>query len=635
LAAEHLRFTVDLLDLFPPDDPRRHQWRGRIDQVSRRLTDPCHHLAVIGEFSSGKTTFINALLGDELFPTSALPTTAASVSIRYGRQLAVRARFVDGTHWPGPDGRSVPELRGLDHKTALVHLTTGHTLAPNVRSVEVEHPAPVLAGGLVIIDTPGTNAEQGHSAIARTAVGDADAAVVVLTALQLVPDSLREFLTGALDPHLLARCGYVVTRMDQIEPVERERIHQVALSRVSGRLGVTDPALVLAAPAVVLRDRRGAELTADEQAWLGHFADTRRWLDRLVHTNRPTAVADTALRLIDGLLVELDGELATDLDALDGHRRALEAARLTDMDGFLADQLRRVTAMVKEGRQAAGTALEREHTAALDRVRAEIGTVIERCTSKAALEKALRTEVPAVVRAQADALARTVDAEARSGLGGRLQRATKAVAVAFEREYDKLAKASGTPRAVPPPVAQVSADEHILTGSFASAVAVAVTDQSRDNKVIGWGAGAGAAIGTLIAPGPGTVIGALVGAFFGGVTTRNLSEVKREARTEATGTAESIFATIRLRLEAAIREASERHEQALADHLHWYRASYQHVIDGLREEHARQLAQLHARGERLALARRQTANRRTALARERADLSRVAAPLGAAYGQLP
>lgn len=43
------------------------------------------HVAVFGEFSSGKTTFLNALLGEELLSVSLEPTTAVPTFIRYGR----------------------------------------------------------------------------------------------------------------------------------------------------------------------------------------------------------------------------------------------------------------------------------------------------------------------------------------------------------------------------------------------------------------------------------------------------------------------------------------------------------------------------------------------------------------------
>src|SRR5512145_377282 len=42
-------------------------------------------LVVVGEYNSGKSTFINALLGDEVFAMGDLPTTRAISILRYGK----------------------------------------------------------------------------------------------------------------------------------------------------------------------------------------------------------------------------------------------------------------------------------------------------------------------------------------------------------------------------------------------------------------------------------------------------------------------------------------------------------------------------------------------------------------------
>ena len=48
-------------------------------------------LVVVGEYNSGKSTFINALLGDEVFAMGDLPTTRAISILRYGEAGAPEA----------------------------------------------------------------------------------------------------------------------------------------------------------------------------------------------------------------------------------------------------------------------------------------------------------------------------------------------------------------------------------------------------------------------------------------------------------------------------------------------------------------------------------------------------------------
>lgn len=63
-------------------------------------------IAIVGSFSSGKTTFVNALFGRELLPVSNFPTTAAVTQIRSGRSHQVSIRLKS------------PELLGAEKKEA-------------------------------------------------------------------------------------------------------------------------------------------------------------------------------------------------------------------------------------------------------------------------------------------------------------------------------------------------------------------------------------------------------------------------------------------------------------------------------------------------------------------------------------
>jgi hypothetical protein len=52
--------------------------------------------AVTGEVSSGKSTFINALLGEEILPASVLQCTSAVVRIFHSEDKMIHIKFADG-----------------------------------------------------------------------------------------------------------------------------------------------------------------------------------------------------------------------------------------------------------------------------------------------------------------------------------------------------------------------------------------------------------------------------------------------------------------------------------------------------------------------------------------------------------
>ena len=62
---EQLQFTQEALQKSEISVPLRVKIHEQIDRIRQRQQDPKLYLAVVGEFSSGKSTFINALLRDE------------------------------------------------------------------------------------------------------------------------------------------------------------------------------------------------------------------------------------------------------------------------------------------------------------------------------------------------------------------------------------------------------------------------------------------------------------------------------------------------------------------------------------------------------------------------------------------
>ncbi len=56
--------------------------RKRLRDVADDLRNLFFMVVVVGEFNAGKSSFINAILGDELLPTGITPTTEVMPKIR-------------------------------------------------------------------------------------------------------------------------------------------------------------------------------------------------------------------------------------------------------------------------------------------------------------------------------------------------------------------------------------------------------------------------------------------------------------------------------------------------------------------------------------------------------------------------
>jgi hypothetical protein len=303
---------IDLLDEIVPDlAPER---RDEARRLSDRLRNRRFRLALIGEFKRGKSTLGNALLGFPVLPVGVLPTTSVPILARWADAPSARVTLGSG------------EERAITVED-LETFSTEKANPENVRRVafaEVGLPAPLLRSA-DLLDSPGTGSAHRHNTeTALAALGDVDAAVVVLAADQPVGEAEIAFLK-TLRRHV-ARFFFVVNRADVLAASEIEEV-VAFVRRALDREGFPDPAVFpLSARAAV--ERRG-----DDAA----FETFRRELDRFLREDREAA-REAAARTV---LRRLGSEEAFEL------RLAAGAARLEDEErrsriGGLRDAVARI-----------------------------------------------------------------------------------------------------------------------------------------------------------------------------------------------------------------------------------------------------------------------------------------------------
>src|SRR5574342_566941 len=186
-----------------------------------------YYVACVGQFKRGKSTLLNALVGEALLPCGAVPVTSAVTILQYGPEKRARVRFADGHEQPiDPDeiGAYVSESENPENRKG-------------VRAVEVFLPSPLLAEGMCLVDTPGVGSVfTGNAAVTRRFVPHIDAALVVIGAdppisgeeVALVQDVARgiEHLVFALNK---------ADRLSEHERSEGVRFAREVLSRSLGR----------------------------------------------------------------------------------------------------------------------------------------------------------------------------------------------------------------------------------------------------------------------------------------------------------------------------------------------------------------------------------------------------------------
>lgn len=144
----------------------------RADELAERLSEGDFRVAVCGGFSNGKSSLINALIGEDLLPVGVLPVTSIATEVRHGATAAL-IELDDGTR------RSV----AVTELAAWVSEANNPDNAKGVARVLVETPAPLLEPGVTLVDTPGLESIFEHNdTTAMATIRDAEGALVVLSA---------------------------------------------------------------------------------------------------------------------------------------------------------------------------------------------------------------------------------------------------------------------------------------------------------------------------------------------------------------------------------------------------------------------------------------------------------------------
>ena len=86
-----------------------------LQQISNKMTSDNFKIMVMGNFKNGKSTFINALLGQEVLPAFAVPTTAIINELKYGEAPKAVLHFLNPLPAQMYDG--IPE-KALEHMQA-------------------------------------------------------------------------------------------------------------------------------------------------------------------------------------------------------------------------------------------------------------------------------------------------------------------------------------------------------------------------------------------------------------------------------------------------------------------------------------------------------------------------------------
>jgi uncharacterized tellurite resistance protein B-like protein/GTPase SAR1 family protein len=164
-----------------------------ITEVYNKIKNQRFRLAVIGEFSQGKSTLLNALLGEEIQPVRAVPCSGTVTVLKYGTQKRVICRYKDGR--VEEIAFDQYKIKAAISKEAALGHRSEELAQLNIEEIIFEHPELALCkSGVEIVDSPGLNEHPDRTAITQKILKNADAAIFLTNAMRLLPEKEKELI---------------------------------------------------------------------------------------------------------------------------------------------------------------------------------------------------------------------------------------------------------------------------------------------------------------------------------------------------------------------------------------------------------------------------------------------------------
>lgn len=223
-----------------------------LSELSSKVQNDTFKIMVTGTFKNGKSTFINALLGEEVLPAYALPCTAVINEVKYGTEKRAILHFRNPLpdhlpeclaekavrHMKQHKGSYVPPMEiPYDEIEDYVVIPVGADekqmkLQSPYEKVELFYPLELLENGVEIIDSPGLNEDETRTRVTMDYLPKVDAILYVLNANAICAGDEMKFVANDLRGNNIDSVFFIVNRFDQIRPKEQPQIQQYAMLKL-------------------------------------------------------------------------------------------------------------------------------------------------------------------------------------------------------------------------------------------------------------------------------------------------------------------------------------------------------------------------------------------------------------------
>lgn len=193
-----------------------------ISVLKDQIISPDCKIAVVGEFKRGKTSFINAVLGEKILPEAVSPWTAVQTEIVFAE---TETAYV----WTESDCK-----QSVDRASLEGWLTKSNVQAEKAQKARIGYPSSFLLDNEVtLVDTPGLNDHEDLDMRTFDMVRDADILIWMLSNSSPFSSTELNYVVDLVRNSKVSYVIFVMNKIDIVEDEDRDVLLQTVIQRIN------------------------------------------------------------------------------------------------------------------------------------------------------------------------------------------------------------------------------------------------------------------------------------------------------------------------------------------------------------------------------------------------------------------
>ncbi|MCD8235828.1 MAG: dynamin family protein [Prevotellaceae bacterium] len=599
ILSPHIQFVRDVFKRYEWEANVKHELEADMYCLQQRINDDCVNIAVVGEFSSGKSSVINAMLGIDLLVMDDLPdTTLVPSIISYSEKPFLEVIYSQGDN-SGKTEMTIERIRDYiaeysfreslmkekNYDDAYINEMTNLRAAiakkaSKIKQFNIGIPSMFLKQGFRIIDTPGLNSLNSDcTRVTNNVLATADAAIIVGMATDGgLHQEFREKLAETFGDRMEQSC-IIFTHYDHMTPERRERnltyLHAVTASYFN--LMPDSLMVVPMVPPTILANLKGNRFGKEHDEMLRISCNSMGKVIDFSVKQRESTIINSLQKILTRILSNLQVRIPELKRKYEQRLIELDRSRTTPIETFISQELDSLVRIINIEAATRRTTISQN----LDKIAADTKKKLEndilRRSDLESLQKFMQVGLKITLKHTSE----NMNAQATDGgvfISNAVSNQLDSFEIALKEEFRRL-------NIVHLPIKKILVENKTqdieLVDSMNDAIKFADSELERENTGYGL-AVVGAVIGSIFTFGIGSVIGAAIGSLLGSrCRSTNVCDVFKRMKPKYEKELNAALDLQKSNVLASYDSSVRNHISSFTHQLNSYQERYKSEVDNL------------------------------------------------------